>query len=655
MNEGISPAPALAPQPRPESSAKQGLIPPLFDHIKPHDLLTKGDLTLADNYALSFDISRNLSELVLALVAGNVATKQWDPHASTPPTHFHAEEDVLSLILEYANHPMVCVNGTARDKAVSEEFRLFAQRLAEKCVENGISHINGGSTTGAMGAATAAFEREISKARDVRGVSQSEIVTVRLKLGGEHAAYEPPKDLGDYGRSSKPQEGWICRTPLLHGIGRQDAMVHAPGGLGTLYEVLLPLACKALAHRGIAGMYGSTREAADFYFVSENNFWAPIIDQIAEMLACKTVKGQHVHTTPLSISTDEDREFAARMIVDQYRYAQEQREVAAAAKPPATTSEIATEAALREYAVDVQHRLGQTALAPRNVLEEAPNKFLGFLDNLVAAHRTIYHLRETMIRRELGENELAEAYLQEVEQGAAEEREIFLREMNRLAEKPAIYLIGACKPVWTQELAEYSDELIRLAVELGITIAIDGRGNEGMPDRWTKLWVKHMKDYEKRHGVRSASELVRAQLALEGEEVPARHLDGFGETVFPSLLNVETKAAVLGSVGCNSKRAVVLAPAGFAELAAFSQLELDMQLAGSVLGCYESHDKRPELTVLNVPMAPGRMPFYRGFRDQHEVMVKGKTINPEDFNPETYDRLLNPRESARKLIEKMGL
>jgi predicted Rossmann-fold nucleotide-binding protein len=532
---------------------------------------------------------------------------------------------------------------------------MFVERLAVKCVETGVSHINGGSTTGAMGAATAAWERAIVKARKERGDTAAEIVTVRLKLGGEHAAYEPPKDLGDFGRSSKPQEGWICRTPLLHGIGRQDAMVHAPGGLGTLYEVLLPLACKALAHRGIAGIYCNTRQSSDFFFVSENGFWGPIIDQISEMQECNIVKGRHGHTTALSIATDEERDFAAQMIVDQYRYAQAQRERTVASKPSATADEVANEAALREYAVGVQARLAQTELAPRNVLQHAPSKFLGFLDNLVAAHRTIYHLRETMIRRELGYADEAENYLQTVEKDAGRERGVFLGEMNRLAGKPAIYLIGACKPVWTRDIGEFSDELIRMAVERGITIAIDGRGNEGMPDQWTKLWVKHMRAFEEQTGRRSASELVRAQLALEGEEVPPRLLGGYGETVFPSVLNVETKAAILGSVGCNSKRAVVLAPAGFAELAAFCQLELDSQLAGSVLGCYENHDERPELMVLNVPLVPGRMPFYRGLRDQHDVMVRGKTINPEDFNPETYDRLLDPRASARKLIEKMGL
>lgn len=535
----------------------------------------------------------------------------------------YSQNHITHLFKRYYDKQLLCVNGTARNKALPNRTRQFLNDLAIKLESNGVGLICGGAETGAMGAAIEAFKVAIDASTSNHNV---EIASVLLRLIGKHGGYEPPFSLDGYGFSSKKQSSWLNRTPALHGIGRQDAMLFVEGGLGSFFEVFYPLACRQLKDKGIVGAYDAIRPPSELYFVSDTtidgkNFWKPTDDLLTEMLLCGLSKPEY---TEIELLDSSHFDFAVECIAHSF-------ETAAKRRGDISKKSISPKQA--KYEQEFLIRLSNTHLALQNVEPHPSNPFRTLLDNLVAGHRTYDHFRKVTELYSAGRSDEAHNYADTVALSSEYERNIFRSTLDRLSKKPAIYLLGSSKENWNEELENYYQELISQAVFKGLTIVIDGSGQEGMPLKWSKMWAQAKQDCKS-----SNSELVRVQLTYNNEEQPERKFTPtIRETLLPSVLNIETKTALAASIG--SKRAVIMAPGGIPEMLAFSQIILDSQLAGSVDGAYASTEDRPNIHVINVPMREGGRKFFDPLKEQLATMELAETISPGDYNREWFTDL----------------
>ncbi|MFM1846633.1 MAG: hypothetical protein RL417_107 [Pseudomonadota bacterium] len=589
-------------------------------------------------------ISEVFSEYALLLLGGNNAMKVLDSSSLKSLSYHFNTQDIYQLLDRYKASPMICVNGTARDVAVNPEMREFNEALARRLVADGVGLVCGGAETGAMGASIKAFRLSRDSYQQMKGhEAPAEIATVTLKLMGEHANYEPPADLSRHGKASEPQDSWLNRTLALHAVGRQLVQLMEPGGAGTIFELRFQLVNRQLKDKGPVGVFDAARPPSQIVLVSSAlpdgaDFWQPTVDQIKEMERCGAIKSTEslIH------------HFGAHQLHEAVNFISEvyQQNLQSIGSRVMNGED-------RRYAKKAVDSLMESGMGPRDITAEVDNKFLALLDNIVATHRTVYHLRETMARFGRGDVAGADAYLESVKLSAPSERVETLAAIKRFSDKPAVYLCGSAKDIWNEQLEAFSETVIEGAVRRGHTIVIDGKGTDGMAGKWSEMWAEKMTAYERECGVSSKSELVRVQLAYTGEEIPARKLaGGYTETVLPAVLNVETKTAVAASIG--SKRAFVLAPGGHAEMFAFDQIYLDSQLAGSIRGIYNSKEERPIIEVLNVPGKPGHQRFYDPTIRQLHAMVDAKTISPGDLNLARFDSLHNPVQSALDLLAKLG-
>lgn len=532
--------------------------------------------------------------------------------------------------------PTIAINGSARTEALTDDHKRFAKLLAKELVPLGVSLANGGAETGVMGITTEAWTEAERRYREkFCKPSGAEVYTVLLKLHGPKADYEPPMPV-EFGMSSEKQRSWLTRTPFLHGSGDCRVLLSEIGGLGTFYEIFGPLTWRQMEKKGPTVMYHPGRPPSEIVFTT---FWQPTVDLIGEMRACGACK---IEDSRVTVINPHELEDGAQYIADVFRRNSELVKVT----PRGYSAEN------RAFAAHAIERLMSHGFEPRQAGSHVRNEFHSLLDNYVAAQRLIYHFREAMSRFEGSGVASADEYLTRVCRDGESERGEVLGTIARLAHKPAMYLVGSAKSIWSDEMFDYSETLIDLAVHDGTTIIIDGKGTEGMAMWWSEIWADRMEAFEREHGCRSTSELVRVQLAYTGEEIPARTLSGgYTETVLPSFLNPETKTAVAGSIG--SARGFVLFPDGHPGLLAFSHIALDAQLAGSIDGMYASASERPEIEIINVPGKPDRPPYYAHLLRQLKVMEEAKTISPGESKQAWFKDLKNPRQAAREFYARL--
>ncbi len=627
-----------------------GMLEGFRDLVGPSEYAA-GDVTFAldraahRRYGSALDLRHAYSELPLLIQAGNNAVRE--VLGKSPQCQFDARH-ITSFFTRYASQQMICVNGTARNAALPEMTQSFLDELAHQLVGCNVGLSSGGAESGAMGASIRAFTAAIDHWR-THGTTTAEVATILLMLRGEKASVELPQEVAQWGRRSEKQRSLLNRTPALHGIGLQDVLLYVEGGLGTFFEIFYPLACAQLADKGIVGVYNPKREAADLIFASSpdkqgGHFWAPTDQLIREMGECGLSKVRHNRTLLPEPFADVSRlAEAVELIVELYQNRAEKRSQKRT-DPPLSDGE-------RNAGIETLKILSDLGFGPREGTHDR-HSFLNILDSAYAGQRTLYHLRNSMSRWRENGRTAALSYLAEVKADAPKDRNEAIETIQRLSDRPAVYMIGSSKDIQDPNLSEYSRVLVTGLVEEGFTLVIDGQGTEGLPLQWSNLWFNAMRKYERMHGSRSNSELVRVQLAYRNEEVFGRISgDGFAETCLPSVLNVETRTAIAGSIG--SRRAVVLAPGGHPEMCAFSHLLMDSQLAGHVDGCYASPAERPTFQVLNVPGKPGRGPFFDGLLRQLEVMRDGLTIDEADFHREWFDDLRAPRAAAMRLLASL--
>jgi predicted Rossmann-fold nucleotide-binding protein len=526
----------------------------------------------------------------------------------------------------------MCVNGTSSDRAVPADIVDFLDKLAHAMVEIGVGHICGGAETGSMGAGIRSWIKANSELD-----KKVEIATVLLKLNGSAAEREKPLDLGSYGMQSVKQWSWSTRTPALHGIGRQAAMGINPGGLGTLFEVFFPIAARQFQSKGIVGIFDEQRSPSELFFFSsatyENHFWDPTANLFKNMVKAEACKPAYLQCNMIDPG---DSETAIEKIVELY----EQERLSEYKSPRKSLSNLE-----RKFATTALSSLSRAGFEPRDSNSSRP--FFSFLDNLVAAHRAIYHLRKGLKILTPQDPDAANKYLEDSIQGAHDERSLTLATLERLANKPAIQLVGSAKAhIWNDQIAKYSREIISTAVRDGLSVVISGCGTIGMPKHWTDIWVSEMKFFQNTSGEKSQSELVRVQASYEGKEQPKRTFEGgYAETLI-TLLTLDARNEVANAIG--SKQAFILAPGGPAELLAFSQAILNSQLFGKMLTPYA---QKPIFMVLNVPVGQEYPePFYDPLLQQLKVMEQYHTINPSDYRSEWFNTLEDPSLAANRLM-----
>lgn len=151
--------------------------------------------------------------------------------------------DVLSF-MGTANSDLVDPNlartGGNRGKEVLYH---FINRLGEAAVEAGISGLNGGSSTGIMGAQSFSWERGILSSSLPPSADSAKIIAIPLKFHKDHR--EIPTDKASNGYMTPAMSTFLGRTPALLAFGkqypiedaRQRVMIINIGGLGTLEEV----------------------------------------------------------------------------------------------------------------------------------------------------------------------------------------------------------------------------------------------------------------------------------------------------------------------------------------------------------------------------------------------------------------------------------
>jgi predicted Rossmann-fold nucleotide-binding protein len=613
-----------------------------------------------DKYRM-LDAIHNLESLslqALLLIAGNNATlflsnKQPDEHRDRRHEPLHrpsllhhfTSQPILKLFRRYQDKPKLCVNGTSSDAALLQDVDIWLNRLAPRLVKEGVGHICGGAVTGAMGAAIRAFVGAIKNLDSVDPKDcpkdRPEVATVLLKLLGAAADREKPQELHNWGLSSVKQWSWMTRTPALHGIGQQNVMAFLPGGLGTLFEVFYPLAARQFASKGIVGIFDENRPPSEFVFISsstytDGHFWKGTEDLLAEMVETRACRREFSHITMFDPNEGDD---AIEAIVEHYRNSQSPKKERAKFDKPT-----------KEFAMVTLEQLTRCGLAPRDTTDKVSRPFFALLDNVVAAHMTLYHLRNSIDLFQKGKGEEATKYRQEALQVVGATRDGVLETLERLSTRPAVQLVGSTKDhFWTPGVESYSREVIRQAVATDSSVVLSGSGTEGLSQRWTDLWVEEKRAFFEATGKESLSELVRVQASYTGEEVPQREFQhGYKETLLPTVLTLDTRNELANAIG--SKQAFVLAPGGHAEVLAFVQAALNRQLFGKM---YTPYEQAPVFHVLDVATGEGRHGFYAPLLRQLEVMERYQTIKPTDYDRGWFIPLKDPKGDAQRLFDQL--
>jgi predicted Rossmann-fold nucleotide-binding protein len=420
-------------------------------------------------------------------------------------------------------------------------------------------------------------------------------------------------------------------------------MVFAPGGWGTLFEVFYPLAARQFAPKGIVGIFDEYRRPSELVFISsssysDGHFWRPTETLLNEMVTTRACRKQFSHIHLFEPNEGDD---AIEAIAEHYERSGR-----------APTNRATRSPETRAFGTHALERLSTAGLAPRDTTEEVSRPFFALLDNIVAAHITLYHYRNAVEQFQRGDVQDAKTYVDTAVKTAAGVRESTLEILERLSKRPAVQLVGSTKDhLWNEEIERYSRELIKHAVESGSSVVISGCGTEGMSKRWTDLWVQAKYEYHTSRGVDSASELVRVQTAYTGQEQPQRHFEhGYTETLLPTVLTLDTRIELANAIGL--KQALALAPGGHAEVLTFVQAALNNQLFGKM---YTPYEQRPVFHVLNVPGTEGRPPFYDPLLAQLETMERYKTIRPADYDKNWFTKLNDPIGEASSLARQLLL
>lgn len=613
----------------------------------------------ADKYRM-LDAINNLESLslqALLLIAGNNATlflsnKQPDEHRDKrheplhQPSllHHFTSQPILKLFKLYQDRPKLCVNGTSSDAALPEDVDTWLNRLAPKLVQKGVGHICGGAVTGAMGAAIRAFVEAIKNldAIDPKDCPEKrpEVATVLLKLLGAAADREKPQELHNWGLSSVKQWSWMTRTPALHGIGQQNVMAFLPGGLGTLFEVFYPLAARQFSSKGIVGIFDEHRPPSEFVFISsstykDGHFWRGTDSLLKEMVGTNASQEEFSRIT---MYQPHEGTAAIEEIVRHYENSKDPEARAKFDKPT------------KEFAMVTLDQLTRCGLAPRDTTTTASRPFFALLDNIVAAHMTLYHLRNSVNLFQQGRGDEAVEYRQKALKVVGSARDGVLETLERLSKRPAVQLVGSTRDhFWSRDIADYSRGVIRQAVATGSSVVLSGNGIEGLSRQWTELWVEEKRAFFETTGTESLSELVRVQASYTGQEVPQREFKhGYKETLLPTVLTLDTRNELANAIG--SKQAFVLAPGGHAEVLAFVQAALNRQLFGKM---YTPYEHAPVFHVLNVPGGHGRQGFYTPLLEQLEVMEQYHTIKPSDYDRKWFIDLSDPSAAAEGIFDQL--
>jgi hypothetical protein len=263
---------------------------------------------------------------------------------------------------------------------------------------------------------------------------------------------------------------------------------------------------------------------------------------------------------------------------------------------------------------------------------------------------TLYHLRNAIELWQTQQQDAAIAYRQEALQFVGAARDGVLETLERLSTRPAVQLVGSTKDhFWSQQIEQYSREVIRQAVAVDASVVLSGSGTEGLSQKWTDIWVQEKRDVFEQTGKESQSELVRVQVSYTGEEVPQRHFSyGYTETLLPTVLTLDTRNELANAIG--SKQAFVLAPGGHAEVLAFVQAALNNQLFGKM---YTPYEAQPVFHVLNVPGSSGLYGFYSPLLVQLQAMERYLTIRPNEYSADWFTDLQSPRAAAQGLFNKL--
>jgi predicted Rossmann-fold nucleotide-binding protein len=563
-----------------------------------------------------------------------------EPNDKPSETHHFTGQRILELYYRYQNRPKLCVNGTSSDRALPADVDRWLNKAAPRLVQAGVGHICGGAVTGAMGAAIKAWAKAIESLPAVG--EKPEIATVLLKLLGSAADREKPKNLNNLGLSSVKQWSWQTRTPALHGIADQKAMLFLPGGWGTLYEVFFPLSGRQFGSKGIVGIFDESRPASEFVFLSSetyggSHFWEPTDSFLTEMARTQACKKEF---SQIHLYEPHEGDHAIEALVDHYAT---QRSLPAARRDP-------LDSATKGFAISALEKLTCSGLAPRDSTKETSRPFFSLMDNIVAAHISLGHLRHSINLFKDGQHSQARDYLEYAASQARNQRELTLPTLERLSKRPAIQLVGSAKEhLWNNQLEVYSETLIGKAVESGFSLVISGCGTEGMPRRWTDLWVEAKRAYCERTGVDSCSELVRVQASYTGQEQAPRTFNyGYSETVLPTALTLDTRIELANCIG--SKQAMVLAPGGHAEALAWVQSALNRQLFGKM---YTPYAEKPEFHVLNTPVGNSTSGYFDGLLRQLQTFEKYNTIKSEEYDPAWFIDLEDPTREANSIVRRL--
>jgi hypothetical protein len=237
-----------------------------------------------------------------------------------------------------------------------------------------------------------------------------------------------------------------------------------------------------------------------------------------------------------------------------------------------------------------------------------------------------------------------------------EKRDALTQFYRSVEELPMFKVFGTAREhLWSDSLEQFTDELAKLSVEAGISVA-NGGGSEGAMGRTSRAWEKY-----RATDPESPSEVIIVPLDFSrfGWEDPLSGMRVIASDATPDLdLRTKLLHAIGGKPLGGSAKAPgrIHYPGGFGTLKEFGDDIVGEQLRDLAATIHSHKPDQGPIWVLNPEVVPGEGGYYDGLKQQIHMMAARGAIREgqgiaEDGKPGLihFLDLKDPRADARRV------